>query len=356
MKRVANAIPKKRILAIIILLTLLIPITASAANTGIIKVKSVKMGKVATTRYVGQSVRIPLTVSPYGASNKDVNWTSSNKKVATVDQEGNVKFNAKGKVTIKATAVDGSKKSASKRFTVKQYVTGITLNQSEISIKKGKTYTLKANVKPASATKKTVQWISSNKKIATVSSKGVVKGVAKGTVTITCKAKDGSGILARCIVNVDQTAPQPTPTPLQQVKPMPQQFINLVLDGVNNSREDYGMPRVKQNETLRAAAQAWAEYMALTDDYRHEVYVNPNAIFAGEAIAKEYNDYWQTGNYSNESITMRNGVYLQTATVTGQMLATHTIQLSTECDRIGVGAAYRGNTVYICVKGQLPGW
>jgi hypothetical protein len=49
-----------------------------------------------------------------------------------------------------------------------------------------------------------VTWTSSNTAVATVSSKGVVKAIAKGTATITCKATDGSGISKTCAVTVKQ--------------------------------------------------------------------------------------------------------------------------------------------------------
>lgn len=63
-------------------------------------------------------------------------------------------------------------------------------------MKAGKKVTLTTTITPTNATNKKVAWTSSNKKYATVSSKGVVtaKKAGKGkTVTITAKAKDGSG-------------------------------------------------------------------------------------------------------------------------------------------------------------------
>ncbi|MFA5675686.1 MAG: leucine-rich repeat protein [Christensenellales bacterium] len=167
------------------------------------KVTSVKMGKVTTTQFAGNTVKIPLTVGPSTADNRAVTWTSSNSNIATVDQYGNVTFHAGGKVTIKAMAQDGSKKSTSKKFTVKQPVSGISLNTSDISIAVKQIYTLKAIVTPSTATNKAVTWTSGNIKIATVSSSGVVKGVSRGTVIITCRAKDGSGIIAQCTVIVN---------------------------------------------------------------------------------------------------------------------------------------------------------
>ena len=80
-------------------------------------------------------------------------------------------------------------------------VKGISLNKSQATVNKAKTITLKATLKPTNATNKGVTWSSSNKKIATVSSGGRVKGIKKGTVTITAKTKDG-GYKATCKVKV----------------------------------------------------------------------------------------------------------------------------------------------------------
>lgn len=81
-------------------------------------------------------------------------------------------------------------------------VAKITLNKTSASVVKGKTLTLKAAAKPSDATNKGVTWTSSNKKVATVTSKGVVKGVGYGTATISATAKDGSGKKATCKVTV----------------------------------------------------------------------------------------------------------------------------------------------------------
>lgn len=61
-----------------------------------------------------------------------------------------------------------------------------------MSLKKKKTQTLKATITPASAANQKVTWKSSNKKIATVNSKGKVTAKKTGSVTITVTAKDGS--------------------------------------------------------------------------------------------------------------------------------------------------------------------
>lgn len=101
-----------------------------------------------------------------------------------------------------------AKKTETKPAASKVKVIKVGLNYSTIYLTKGKSKTLKATVSPSNATKKSVKWSSSNKKIATVNAKGKVTGKKAGTATITVKAKDGSGKKATCKVVV--TAPATT--------------------------------------------------------------------------------------------------------------------------------------------------
>ena len=98
-----------------------------------------------------------------------------------------------------------ARKTETKPAASKVKVIKVGLNYSTIYLTKGKSKTLKATVSPSNATKKSVKWSSSNKKIATVNAKGKVTGKKAGTATITVKAKDGSGKKATCKVVV--TAP-----------------------------------------------------------------------------------------------------------------------------------------------------
>lgn len=82
------------------------------------KVTSVSIGKPKDALYVGNSVTLKATVNPVSGSYKKVTWSSSNKSVATVTSAGVVKGIKAGNVTIKATSVEGTKKSASLKLTV----------------------------------------------------------------------------------------------------------------------------------------------------------------------------------------------------------------------------------------------
>ena len=81
-------------------------------------------------------------------------------------------------------------------------VTSITLSQTSLSLNSGGTQTLTATVLPSDASNTGVTWASSDESVATVSSEGLVTAVGLGSCTITCAAKDGSGVQASCQVRV----------------------------------------------------------------------------------------------------------------------------------------------------------
>lgn len=165
------------------------------------KVSKVKVTGGSKEIAAGKKIQLKAKISPVKATNKKVKWTTSNKKYATVTSTGKVTVNKAGagkKVTIKATAVDGSKKADSYTIRIRKHaVKKITLKASG-TLKNGKATTVKATVQTTGKdANKKLAWSSSNSKYATVTAKGKVtaKKAGKGkTVKITAKATDGSGI------------------------------------------------------------------------------------------------------------------------------------------------------------------
>lgn len=159
------------------------------------KITKTTMSKSSITLYEGETYQLNAQVN--GAPKK-AKWKSSKSSIASVNNSGKVKAKKKGKTTITAT-VDG--KSVTCKVTVKKKKTKsskptIKLNKSTASVYVGKTIKLKATVTGKS---KKVKWSSSNKSIATVNSKGKVKGVKAGKVKITAEA---NGVKATCVVTV----------------------------------------------------------------------------------------------------------------------------------------------------------
>ena len=95
------------------------------------QVKTVKLDAESVTLYAGNSRKLKASITPVSGSYKGMKWTTSNKKVATVSSSGTVKAVAAGTATIKATSVEGSKKSAS--CTVKVLAAN-TINLSSVQV------------------------------------------------------------------------------------------------------------------------------------------------------------------------------------------------------------------------------
>ncbi len=172
-----------------------------AVNPSLRPITGMKLNAKTFKTYVGKTATLKATVAPGNATNRALTWESSNENVATVNSKGRVVAVNKGSAIITAKATDGSGKKVSCKITVIQPVKKVTL-PSRATVKLKKTVTLKATVAPANASSKKLVWKSSNPQIAAVSSKGVVKGLKKGTVYIYATAADGSKVQARCKVSV----------------------------------------------------------------------------------------------------------------------------------------------------------
>lgn len=82
-------------------------------------------------------------------------------------------------------------------------VSGITLSEQAMTLKKGKSVALTAEIAPADATEQTLIWCSSDPKVATVT-KGKVKAVGVGSCEIICYASDGSNARTVCSLTVEK--------------------------------------------------------------------------------------------------------------------------------------------------------
>lgn len=148
---------------------------------------------------VGKKFEIKITVLPKNASRTDVTFSSSNTKYATVNSNGIVttkKAGAGKTVTITISATDSSKLKVNYSFKIEPIkVTKVTLTASKKTVKVGKTTKITAKILPSNATNKNISWKVSNKKYASISSKGILtakKAGAGKTVKVTATAKDGS--------------------------------------------------------------------------------------------------------------------------------------------------------------------
>lgn len=162
-------------------------------------IEGVKLDKTSLDLERGDTEKLTATVIPENADgDKTITWSSNNKEVATVDNQGNVTAVGKGNAIITATA---GGKSATCNVTVGVALQSISLNKSELSLNKGAEETLTVQYTPVDTdADKTVEWSSSATSVATVDQQGKVTAVGKGTAVITAKVGDKT---ATCNVEVN---------------------------------------------------------------------------------------------------------------------------------------------------------
>ena len=166
-----------------------------------VSVTSVTLDKTTAEAFIGDAFKLNATVEPNNATYPELAWSSSDEKIAKVDQNGNVTCIKEGTVTITAKNID-SNLSATCVVTVSKIdVESVALNKETLDLVVGNNETLVATVSPDNATYKGVSWTSSDASIAKVDANGKVTAVAPGTATITVKTNDGEKV-ATCTITV----------------------------------------------------------------------------------------------------------------------------------------------------------
>ena len=169
----------------------------------VIHVETIDLGWHELTLNVGGEKGLSSSITPYYADNRNIIWTTSDEKVVSVDDYGNVTAVGQGEAWVKATSEDNPEAKDSCLVTVVEPVTGVTISHTEYALNGiGKSIQLEAAVQPNDATNKGVTWSSSNESVCTVKD-GLVTAKGKGTAIITVKTVDG-GFTASCTVTVTQ--------------------------------------------------------------------------------------------------------------------------------------------------------
>lgn len=160
-----------------------------------IPVSGITLSKEAVEIVKGADLQLTATVAPENASDKALTWTSSNEKVATVDQNGKVTAVEGGEAVITVASVSNPEVKAECKVTVTVPVAGLTLldedenplaDGAEIEIHTGHEYNLTAVVDPENATDKTVTWTTSDETvIGFLDDEGLIDGLKAGEATVT---------------------------------------------------------------------------------------------------------------------------------------------------------------------------
>ena len=282
----------KRILAIVIAAAvavsiLTVPDAEVSAATG--KVKSVAVTNLPAKQLTlkkGKTFTLKSKVTVTGKASKKVTYKTSNKKIATVNAKGKITAKKKGTAKIYVISKADKKKKCTITVMVGTPVTKVKLNKTKSTMTIGKKQTLKATVTPKKASSKAVVWKSSNKKVATVTSKGVVKAKKAGTVKITATAKDGSGKKATCKVTVKKAAivkpdnPAPViPLSIQSMKIVQDDMMEVTFTKATAlTAADFNV-WAKRYENADYLKKYTVSQVTTTDSITYKVYITGDMVF-----------------------------------------------------------------------------
>lgn len=167
-----------------------------------IPVETIKLDYSDEIMSIGGRLRITAEVLPVTATNRTVVWESSNTNVCIVDSNGLVEAVGTGSCTILCKSLDGNC-TAMCNIYVKQPVTQVILNTTDITVRQGQIFWLNATCLPENADNKIVTWESRDEKVCTVENDGKVTAVGAGTTSIIATNVD-TGLTAYCVVTVTQ--------------------------------------------------------------------------------------------------------------------------------------------------------
>jgi hypothetical protein len=150
---------------------------------------------------IGEEFETQIKILPELASNKNVNYSSTNEQVCSINEEGVIIGLDFGTSIIMVKTEEGSKYSKLIVKVTQDNVSGVNFTCEEIELNIGETKILTAEVDPHVALNKKIIYSSSNPEIVTIDSNGIITALSAGEATITATTDDG-GYTDTCLVTV----------------------------------------------------------------------------------------------------------------------------------------------------------
>ena len=169
-------------------------VTAEIPVQVVQKVTNIVFLESKPTLPIRTTLQLNWIVMPYDADIRDVVFSSSNQKVATVDENGLVTGLTRGTSTITAAATDGSNRRGQVRVTVTQPVEGVSIQYGVYHIQLEGSLNVKAVIRPSNANNQNVHFTTGDEYVATVRDQkniGRVRGLHEGTTILTGVTEDG---------------------------------------------------------------------------------------------------------------------------------------------------------------------
>lgn len=180
-----------------------------------LKVKVVQLPESITLKQeslslpVGKRAKLTAAVQPSTASDRSVEWLSSDEGVVKVDRNGNVTAVSVGEAVVTVRCKADEKVQAAIPVRSVEPVQSITVEHGEYVLNHGESATVAPKVLPETATNRTVSYYVRNPLVCTVDENGVITACGGGQTTVTVAATDGSGVettfTVRSIVQIEST-------------------------------------------------------------------------------------------------------------------------------------------------------
>jgi uncharacterized protein YjdB len=160
----------------------------------------VALDRKSASLFIGESLFAAAEIRPSGKGGaplapREILWSTSDPRVAEV-AEGRIEAKAAGKAVITAYTADKSCVAANMEVSVLEHVESITLDRPAVRLFVGDSVQLSAKISPAGASDPSLEWLSSDASVASVTAEGLVRAVGTGSAEITARSKESPGVAA----------------------------------------------------------------------------------------------------------------------------------------------------------------
>lgn len=198
-------------------------------------ITSINLSKTEIKMNIYTSEALSATINPNETTDsKQIEWSSSDPQIVSVNATGKITAKAPGKATVTAKAANGM--TANCEVTVESPITNLKMNQGQLTLDiSSQSYQLRVTIEPVDTTDdKTIEWTSSKESVAIVDQNGNVTPKGIGYTTITAK-NPISGKIAECKVQVVDSVDKPiTSVVLDKKEATLQEGSNLTLHATIN--------------------------------------------------------------------------------------------------------------------------
>lgn len=282
---------------------------------------------ITLTKENNSKAKLEAVVQPEDATHVEIEFTSSNEDVATVNSDGEINAVDVGEATITAS-IKETDLTAECIVTVAPDIESIELSDTSLKMKKDGTAQLTATANPDGASIDGIAFASDAPDVATVDKEGNVTAIADGKATITASVGDVS---AECVVTVDSTSNSSTGSASSGTNgdsynsgsssSVPATSSNFeygalpidpsdgdvwwtidssdnaywaVANNINMMRAEQGLPALTVSSSLSSIAHSRCEYQAANDTLSHDGAQTAEILAQSQTSASEVCTAWKT--------------------------------------------------------------